>query len=106
MRDGKSDAEWICEFMDFDRIDGRWWVLEKHEEGFRTFFRASPTALDLDALREVEEKLIGIGGGPQIEEAYRRDYPPITFSWHLTAAQKIVALAREIRVARVIRGIK
>lgn len=99
-----SDAEVICGFME-PRLDPGWrnmpvplpqWWYWENEIG-PGFAEWHPRMLTLDALRLVEEKLYTELYGDRVDQKYRSINCQL---WHLTAEQKIAALAE------VIRGIK
>lgn len=91
-----SDAEVICGLMEpkpeaefrYTSLEPTWW-------GWDFYIRKwKPRLLNLDALREVEQKLIDMAYSRQVRVEYEM-WAMVT--WHLTAAQKIEALAKVIR---------
>lgn len=100
-----ADAEVICGFLErmpplpdyyhthLYPSPEKWWVLGPVNGGGMRWY---PCTLDLDALWLVEQKLIAVGLDPRIDGLYRRVYGS-SRTWHLTAAQKVEALAGAIR---------
>jgi hypothetical protein len=102
----ETNEEQICTWMEpnfatMDLDDLQWHGLTSRPEGWWRI--SGPRQLTLDALYEVEERLIALGYRAQIDEQFSFEVwsnATAASTWHATAAQKIAALARVIKAVK------
>ena len=113
-----TDAEMICTFMsgpkpeypkDGAGVINSWWLTTTtgYDAGDKDI--VEPCELNLDALHEVEARMINMGYRSQIDNTITLEVWRTASKasiWHATAEQKLAALANVLDPNRKMRGLK